>query len=115
MIERAYRTTRDAHGEDDPNTVRRALDLAEALALAPDPDRARPLYQFALAYSAETLPEAHPQVLTARAGLAETLLALDDVEAAAEVLGPLGELPPAHLAETDPLRGRLLALGQRLP
>jgi len=114
MIEEAYETALKSNGQNHPDTARRALDLAEALAEAPDPTAARPLYELALRYSAESLPPTHHQLLTARAGLAETLLALEESGPAAEVLAPLGVLPPDYLATTDPLRLRLAALGERL-
>lgn len=114
MIRAAYETALKSDGENHPDTARRALDLAEALAQVPDPESARSLYEMALRYSAESLPPTHQQLLTSRAGLAETMLALEEPGPAAEVLAPLGPLPPKYLAETDPLRARLAALDKRL-
>lgn|GEM_PF-1221852 len=114
MIQDAYEATRENPGPDDPATARIAIELAEALAQQPNPSTARALYEQALAISVEQFAPLHHQILKARIGLAELMLATGDSAAAQEVLAPIGPTPPNELAASDPLRHRLMVLSEQL-
>ncbi len=114
MIQEAYETTRDTAGPEDPATARIGLELAEILAQQPDPASARALFEQALAISVEQFAPQHHQVLAARVGLAETMLATGETAAARDVLAPIGPIPPDDLAASDPIRHRLMAITTQL-
>jgi len=72
------------------------------------------LFEQALAISIKHFAPRHHQTLKARVGLAESMLASGEPDAAREVLSPIGEFPPQELAATDPVRQRLIAVAEQL-
>jgi len=114
MIRRAYEVTRSKVGTDNDATIQRALALADALAEDNELPEARSLYEQALEASSQKYSELHHNVLAARTGLAEVLLALEQPHRAHEALQPIDTLPPDELIATDPLHGRMEALSAEL-
>ncbi len=114
MIQAAYEATRDTAGPDDPATARIGLELAEVLLQQSNPTAARALLEQALAISIDSFAPRHHQIMRARIGLAESMLATEETTAALEVLAPISPIPPDELAASDPLRHRLIAISEQL-
>ncbi|HET9258420.1 MAG TPA: FxSxx-COOH system tetratricopeptide repeat protein [Pseudonocardiaceae bacterium] len=120
MFERAYQLNRDRLDADDPDMLDTSADLAIALTMVGEYERARVLDEDTLTRRRRVLGEDHPDTLRSTMSLANALAALGEHEQA-RILGEdnltrsrrvLGEEHPGILGSASNLAFRLSAVGE---